>query len=61
MKNVFVRKTESVKKPKFDITELMDIHANTGDNTGVFMARSQADDTMNILSADVETAQEDSE
>merc|ERR1719446_298344 len=61
LKDVLIRKVKIVKKPKFDITKLMEMHADTGDDAGVAMARPEADDAKNILSADVEAAKDDDE
>ena len=61
LKDVLIRKVKIVKKPKFDITKLMEMHADTGDDAGVAMARPEADDAKNTLSADVEAAKDDDE
>jgi small subunit ribosomal protein S3Ae len=35
LQNVFVRKVKILKKPKFDITKLMEIHGDSGEDTGL--------------------------
>merc|ERR1719240_508530 len=34
LKDVLVRKVKILKKPKFDITKLMELHADTGEDVG---------------------------
>merc|ERR1719405_472985 len=53
LKDVLVRKVKILKKPKFDITKLMELHGDGGDDAGVEMLRPEDDAAMNTLSADV--------
>jgi len=53
LKDVIIRKVKVMKKPKFDITKLMEMHQDTGDDAGMAMARPEAEDAVNTLSAEV--------
>eukprot|EP00435_Cladocopium_sp_Y103_P032354 s2230_g8.t1 len=53
LKDCLIRKVKILKKPKFDITKLMELHGDGGDDAGVEMMRPEADDAMNTLTADV--------
>merc|ERR1712216_768184 len=58
LKDVLVRKVKILKKPKFDITKLMEMHADTGEeDTGAAFGRPEAEEAKNVLSAEV--AEED--
>merc|ERR1719201_2876905 len=49
LKDVFIRKVKILKKPKFDITKLMELHGDGGDDeAGVVMVRDEADDAVNL-------------
>eukprot|EP00913_Durusdinium_trenchii_P016658 g15657.t1 len=52
LKDVLIRKVKILKKPKFDITKLMELHGDGGDDVGVEMMRPEADDAVNTLTAD---------
>jgi len=58
LQNVLVRKVKVLKKPKFDITKLMELHGEGGedDDAGVEMLRPEGDEAMNLLSAEVAAA-----
>jgi len=54
LKDVMVRKVKILKKPKFDITKLMEMHQSTGDeDEGAAFGRPEGEDAQNILSAEV--------
>merc|ERR1719158_1740219 len=55
LKDVLVRKVKILKKPKFDITKLMELHGDgDGEDAGVEMVRPEGDDAKNALSAEME-------
>jgi len=54
LKDVLVRKVKILKKPKFDITKLMEMHAGGEEDEGAALGRPEAEDAKNLLSADVE-------
>merc|ERR1719453_925355 len=55
LKDVLVRKVKILKKPKFDITKLMELHGDSGEgDAGVAMVHAEADEAKNALSAEVE-------
>jgi len=57
LKDVLVRKVKILKKPKFDITKLMELHADTGgEDEGAALGRPENEDAVNTLSADVAAA-----
>merc|ERR1719194_122963 len=58
LKDVLVRKVKILKKPKFDITKLMELHGDSGGDAGAEMMRPEAEEAKNLLSADVEGADE---
>ncbi|CAE8696041.1 unnamed protein product [Polarella glacialis] len=59
LKNVMVRKVKILKKPKFDITKLMELHGDGGDDAGVEMLRPENEEAVNTLSAEVAAAMVD--
>lgn len=61
LKDVLVRKVKIMKKPKFDITKLMEMHQDTGDDAGVAMVRDEAEEAQNILSAEVQAQADDAD
>jgi small subunit ribosomal protein S3Ae len=54
LKDVLVRKVKILKKPKFDITKLMELHGDGGDDPGVSMVVEEADGAKNALTAELE-------
>merc|ERR1712048_293302 len=55
LKDVLIRKVKILKKPKFDITKLMELHQDTGDHdAGAAFGRPENEDAKNTLTADVE-------
>merc|ERR1712007_295216 len=60
LKDVLIRKVKILKKPKFDITKLMELHQDSGDHDpGAPFGRGEAEEAKNILTADVEAANDD--
>merc|ERR1719213_980582 len=53
LKDVLVRKVRILKKPKFDITKLMELHADSGDDEEGALGRPDAEDAVNTLTAEV--------
>merc|ERR1711937_622831 len=54
LKDVLVRKCKILKKPKFDITKLMEMHQSTGDeDEGAAFGRPENEDAVNTLTAEV--------
>merc|ERR1712226_1723308 len=56
-----IGKVKILKKPKFDITKLMELHGDGGDDAGVEMLRPETEDAQNTLSADIAAANADDE
>jgi len=60
LKDVLVRKVKILKKPKFDITKLMELHADSGDHDeGAALGRPENEEAKNLLTADVDKLDED--
>merc|ERR1719413_272919 len=56
LKDVLIRKVKIIKKPKFDITKLMELHQDTGDHdAGAAFGRPENEDAKNVLTAEMET------
>jgi len=60
LKDVHIKKVKILKKPKFDIAKLMEMHSG-GDDAGVEMLRPEEDEAKNVLTASVEKADEEDE
>jgi len=58
LKDALIKKVKILKKPKFDITKLMELHGDTGDDAGVSMVVGEADEAQNLITAGI-TADED--
>jgi len=58
LKDVLVRKVKVLKKPKFDITKLMELHGDHDDDPGVSLVHGVSEEAQNLLTASVE-AKED--
>merc|ERR1712146_679807 len=59
LKDVLIRKVKIIKKPKFDITKLMELHGSGGgDDAGVEMVVAEDEDAKNLLTASAEAAEE---
>jgi len=61
LKDVLIRKVKIMKKPKFDITKLMEMHAGGTDDAGVDMVRPEDEDATNAITAGIKAADEDDE
>jgi len=59
LKDAHIRKVKILKKPKFDITKLMELHGDGGGDAGMEMLRPEAEEAMNALSAEVAAAEAD--
>lgn len=58
MKDVYIRKCKVLKKPKFDITKLMELHDKSADgDVGAAMDRPEDSAAQNTLTADVKAAE----
>jgi small subunit ribosomal protein S3Ae len=58
LKDVFIRKVKILKKPKFDITKLMELHGDGGDDDGVSMnVVAEGEAAVNTLTAGVQEAE----
>merc|ERR1719213_424736 len=59
LKDCTIRKCKIIKKPKFDITKLMELHADGGgEDEGAALGRPEAEEAQNTLTADVAAAAE---
>jgi len=52
LKDVCIRKVKVLKKPKFDITKLMEVHQGEEGDGGVDMLRPEAEEAKNVLAAE---------
>merc|ERR1712061_680029 len=59
LKDVLIRKVKILKKPKFDITKLMELHGDGGDDVGMAMARPEAEEAKNLLTAEMQEDKEE--
>jgi len=59
LKDVLVRKVKILKKPKFDITKLMELHGDGGDDAGVEMMIEESEEAQNLLTAGMAAAKDD--
>merc|ERR1712125_295990 len=58
LKDCMIRKVKILKKPKFDITKLMELHQSGGDDydAGAALGRPEEEEAKNVLSASVAAA-----
>jgi len=61
LKDVLIRKVKIIKKPKFDITKLMELHGDGDGDEGVAMLRPEAEEAVNTLTAEVKAEAMDDE
>jgi len=59
LKDALIRKVKILKKPKFDVTKLMELHGDGDDDAGVNMMRPENEEAQNTLTADVAAADDD--
>merc|ERR1712203_588330 len=59
LKDVLIRKVKILKKPKFDITKLMELHGDGGEDEGAALGRPEAEDAKNALTAEMEEDKDD--
>jgi len=56
LKDVCIQKVKVLKKPKFDITRLMELHTGGDEDAGAALGRPEDDAAKNTLDAEVEAA-----
>mmetsp|Transcript_4069 Transcript_4069/g.9515 ORF Transcript_4069/g.9515 Transcript_4069/m.9515 type:complete len:268 (-) Transcript_4069:103-906(-) len=59
LKDVLVRKVKVLKKPKFDITKLMELHGDGDGDAGVNMVVAESEAAQNLLSAEPAAVDDD--
>merc|ERR1740129_879791 len=59
LKDVHVRKVKILKKPKFDITKLMEMHGDNDPDVGAAMGRPENDEAVNLITAGEKAAEAD--
>merc|ERR1719230_1807314 len=60
LKDVLIRKVKILKKPKFDITKLMELHQDSGDHdAGAAFGRPENEEAQNTLTADIKAEEEE--
>jgi small subunit ribosomal protein S3Ae len=62
LQSVHIRKCKILKKPKFDITKLMELHQDSGDHdTGAALGRPEAEEAQNLITAGAAVQEDDDE
>jgi len=56
LKDVLIRKVKILKKPKFDITKLMELHGDGDGDEGMAMLRPEAEEAQNAITAEIKAA-----
>jgi len=59
LKDVLIRKVKILKKPKFDITKLMEMHGDGDGDEGMAMLRPEEEEAQNTLSAEIKASKEE--
>jgi small subunit ribosomal protein S3Ae len=60
LKDCCIRKVKIIKKPKFDVTKLMELHGDgDGDDAGVTMVRPETEEAQNTLTAEIGAVEDD--
>eukprot|EP00921_Rhytidocystis_pertsovi_P011525 GHVQ01018613.1.p1 GENE.GHVQ01018613.1~~GHVQ01018613.1.p1 ORF type:complete len:288 (+),score=45.66 GHVQ01018613.1:48-866(+) len=59
LQNVLVRKVRILKKPKVDVTRLMELHGEGSEDSGKKMVEQEAAEAQNILSAEIKKPNEE--
>merc|ERR1711972_564478 len=59
LKDVLIRKVKIIKKPKFDITKLMELHGDGGDDIGKAIGRTENEEAVNTLTAEMQAVEEE--
>merc|ERR1711988_112242 len=54
IQNCMIRGVKMLKKPKFDLTKLMELHQGSHDDVGLEMLREEDDAAQNTLTAEIE-------
>jgi small subunit ribosomal protein S3Ae len=49
LQNVFIRKVKVLKKPRFDLTKLMELYGDSGEDSGAAMDKISAENTVKKL------------
>ncbi len=49
LQNVFIRKVKVLKKPKFDLLKLMEVHGDSAEDTGAALDKVAAANTVKAL------------
>jgi len=59
LKDVLIQKVKILKKPKFDITKLMELHAAGEDDEGAAFGRPENEEAVNTLTAEIKADEEE--